>query len=90
MRGVEVVQDLDAAVADADAAVIVTEWEALRDLASPAVRDAMRHPLIVDGRNMLDPEAVRVAGFVYEGIGRAASSLRAMSETDEREPGLLA
>jgi UDPglucose 6-dehydrogenase len=90
MRGVEVLEDLHAALAGADAAVIVTEWDALRDLAAPAVRDAMRHPLIVDGRNMLDPEAVRAAGFAYEGIGRAASSLRAISETDERETGLLA
>jgi hypothetical protein len=30
----------------------------------------MRTPLIVDGRNLLDPQAARVAGFDYEGIGR--------------------
>jgi UDPglucose 6-dehydrogenase len=69
---------------------VVTEWEALRGLATPEVREAMRHPLVIDGRNMLDPEAVRAAGFTYEGIGRAASSLRAVAETDERETGLLA
>ena len=40
-------------------------------LASAEVRDAMRTPLIVDGRNLLDPEAARAAGFEYEGIGRA-------------------
>jgi hypothetical protein len=43
----------------------------------------MRNPLIIDGRNMLDPEAVRAAGFTYEGIGRAASSLRALPEASE-------
>ena len=32
----------------------------------------MRPPVIVDGRNLLDPEAVRTLGFVYEGIGRPA------------------
>ena len=42
-----------------------------RILASEEVREAMRTPLIVDGRNLLDPEAVRAAGFDYEGIGRA-------------------
>ena len=30
----------------------------------------MAHPVLVDGRNLLDPEAARAAGFVYEGIGR--------------------
>ena len=49
--------------AGADAAVIVTEWPELADLASAEVREAMRTPLIVDGRNLLDPEAVRAAGF---------------------------
>jgi UDPglucose 6-dehydrogenase len=61
------------AVADADAAVIVTEWNELKTLASPQVRDAMRNPLIVDGRNLLDPDEVRRAGFVYDGVGRSAA-----------------
>jgi UDPglucose 6-dehydrogenase len=34
----------------------------------------MRHPLIVDGRNFLDPAQVRAAGFAYEGIGRPSAS----------------
>jgi UDPglucose 6-dehydrogenase len=59
------------AVRDADAAVIVTEWKELATLASDEVREAMRNPLIVDGRNLLDPAAVRAAGFEYEGIGRS-------------------
>ena len=76
------------AVTDADAAVIVTEWDALRTLASDEVRDAMRRPVIVDGRNLLDPEAARAAGFTYEGIGRAASPFAELPETEEREPEL--
>ena len=51
--------------------MIVTEWPELEGLASAEVREAMRTPLIVDGRNLLDPVAVRAAGFDYEGIGRA-------------------
>jgi UDPglucose 6-dehydrogenase len=58
------------AVDHADAAVIVTEWPQLADLASDENRDRMARPLIIDGRNMLDPEKVRRAGFAYEGIGR--------------------
>jgi UDPglucose 6-dehydrogenase len=90
LRGVELVERMDEAVKDADAAVIVTEWSELRDLASAERRDAMRTPLIVDGRNMLDPGAARAAGFLYEGIGRPASPLDAVPQTSEREPDLRA
>jgi UDPglucose 6-dehydrogenase len=69
-KGVEIVGSVAEAVRGADAAVIVTEWDDLRSLASADVRDAMANPLIVDGRNLLDPEATRRAGFAYEGIGR--------------------
>jgi UDPglucose 6-dehydrogenase len=62
------------AVTDADAAVIVTEWAALKGLASAEVRQAMRNPLIVDGRNLLDPAETIAAGFAYEGIGRLTPS----------------
>jgi UDPglucose 6-dehydrogenase len=74
-----------AAIEDADAAVIVTEWEVLAELVSEEARSVMRNPLIVDGRNMLDPEAVRAAGFAYEAIGRASSVLEALPETAEPE-----
>jgi len=70
------------AVRGADAAVIVTEWPELTGLVSPAVRAAMRTPLIVDGRNLLDPAAARAAGFVYEGIGRGATPARRASEPE--------
>jgi UDPglucose 6-dehydrogenase len=58
------------AVEGADAAVIVTEWPEFADLDLGEVKGRMAGPVIVDGRNMLDPGAVRAAGFVYEGIGR--------------------
>jgi UDPglucose 6-dehydrogenase len=88
LQGVTFCDSVLEAVADADAAVIVTEWDELRGLASEEVRQAMRRPLIVDGRNLLDPEHARAAGFTYEGIGRAASPLAALPETEEREPEL--
>jgi UDPglucose 6-dehydrogenase len=71
------------AVTGADAAVIVTEWDELRTLASPETRQAMRTPLIIDGRNLLDPDEVRAAGFAYEGIGRPSSPLDLLPETTE-------
>ena len=54
-----------------------------RDAGGP---EAMRTPLIVDGRNLLDPAAARAAGFVYEGIGRAASPSRAAQTPSRPAP----
>jgi UDPglucose 6-dehydrogenase len=55
----------------ADAAVIVTEWPEFAELDwEGEVKQRMREPLIVDGRNFLDREALRSSGFIYEGIGR--------------------
>jgi UDPglucose 6-dehydrogenase len=85
LQGVTFCDSVLDAVAGSDAAVIVTEWDDLKTLASPEVREAMRRPVIIDGRNLLDPEAARAAGFTYEGIGRAASPLAALPETEEPE-----
>jgi len=85
---VDIHEALSGALAGADAAVVVTEWEELQELATPEVRESMRTPLIVDGRNMLDPDAVRSAGFRYEGIGRVSSDLDTLPETEERELSL--
>ena len=70
LPGIELGDTVLDAVRDADAAVIVTEWPELATLATPEVRDAMARPLIIDGRNLLDPVATQAAGFTYEGIGR--------------------
>ena len=58
------------AIRDADAAVIVTEWPEVATLATPEAYAAMRRPIVVDGRNILEPDAMRALGFVYEGVGR--------------------
>jgi UDPglucose 6-dehydrogenase len=70
LRGIDVVDTVAEAVRDADAAVIVTEWPELRSIITPEIRDSMARPVLIDGRNLLDPVAARDAGFVYEGIGR--------------------
>ncbi|MGZ6729462.1 MAG: UDP-glucose dehydrogenase family protein [Gaiellaceae bacterium] len=85
LQGVTFCDSALEAVTGADAAVIVTEWDELRSLASAEARDAMATPVIIDGRNLLDPEETRAAGFTYEGIGRAASPLAALPETEEPE-----
>jgi UDPglucose 6-dehydrogenase len=74
---------LDAATG-ADGVVIVTEWPQIREIDLAELRAAMRTPLLVDGRNFLDPERARSAGLVYEGIGRRPpSSFAALPETSE-------
>ena len=52
--------------------MIVTEWPELRELDWAEAGERMRNRLLVDGRNMLDPDALAAHGFDYEGIGRAA------------------
>jgi UDPglucose 6-dehydrogenase len=54
----------------ADAAVLVTEWREFAELDWAEVARRMARPLIVDGRNFLDPGTLRAAGFDYEGIGK--------------------
>ena len=76
LHGVEQVATVDDAVRGADAAVLVTEWPELADVDWAAVAAGMRTPFFVDGRNMLDPETMRAAGFTYDGIGRAAAAER--------------
>jgi UDPglucose 6-dehydrogenase len=83
LRGVEVRDTPLEAVRNADAAVIVTEWPELRELASAETLDAMRGNLIVDGRNLLDPPEARAAGFVYEGVGRPSSPFAGLPESEE-------
>jgi UDPglucose 6-dehydrogenase len=84
-RGVELAGSVLEAVRGADAAVIVTEWPELKELAREEVRAAMANPLIVDGRNLLDPARVRAAGFAYEGIGRPTAPTDVLPETRERD-----
>jgi UDPglucose 6-dehydrogenase len=70
VSGIDFAQTPLEALAGADAAVLVTEWQELLELDWAAVAEVMEGNLVVDGRNALDPAAVRAAGLVYEGIGR--------------------
>ena len=70
LHGVEIAESALKALDGADAAVVVTEWPELRDLDWADAAARMRTRLIVDGRNLLDPDQLRALGFAYEGIGR--------------------
>jgi UDPglucose 6-dehydrogenase len=88
LPSIAITDNLREALQDADAGVIVTEWKELSILLAPEIKELMRTPLIVDGRNLLDPSEARAAGFVYESIGRASSDLNALPETEEPETQL--
>ncbi len=70
LHGVQLCEEAAQALAGAHAAVVVTEWPAVVDLDWAALRSTMATPLVIDGRNCLDPAAMTAAGFVFEGIGR--------------------
>ena len=60
----------EAAVQDADALVIMTEWRQFKAPDLEALKQALKAPLIFDGRNLYDPQRMRERGFSYHGIGR--------------------
>jgi UDPglucose 6-dehydrogenase len=85
--GIDVADTAADALRGADAAVVVTEWPELRDLPWAELHSTMRNPLVIDGRNHLDAEAMRALGFAYEGMGRVASPFGSLLETHEPKPG---
>ena len=70
MPAVEMMADPYAAIAGADAVVIVTEWDAFRALDLNRVKALAKAPVMVDLRNIYEPEEMRAAGFAYTGVGR--------------------
>ncbi|MGH9901875.1 MAG: UDP-glucose dehydrogenase family protein [Pyrinomonadaceae bacterium] len=73
LHGVIMRASAEDAVRDADAAVLVTEWASIVGLDWEALRPTMRSPVLIDGRNALDPDAMAAAGYTFEGIGRIPS-----------------
>jgi UDPglucose 6-dehydrogenase len=69
-----------------DAAVLVTEWPEFAEFDWAEVARRMASPLLVDGRNFLDPAAVRAAGIIYEAIGRPSAGER-LAVTARGAPG---
>jgi len=53
-----------------DCAVFVTEWPQFKELDFGRVKKLMKHPIIIDGRNMYDPDRMKALGFHYCGVGR--------------------
>jgi UDPglucose 6-dehydrogenase len=73
LAGVELYDDMIAAVAGADAAVIVTEWPQVREFPYAEAGAVMRSAVLVDGRNILNPTEARKQLFIYESVGRPSA-----------------
>ena len=70
LKDVEFLDDPYETIRDCDALIIVTEWDEFRNLDMRAVKVLLKRPIIVDGRNIYDPEDLTELGFKYFGIGR--------------------
>ena len=68
--GISYRRDAYGAARGADALILVTEWNEFRQLDLHRLRQGMRRPFFVDGRNVYDPATMRAHGFEYRGIGR--------------------
>jgi UDPglucose 6-dehydrogenase len=55
---------------DADALLLVAEWNEFKQLNMERVKELMREPVLLDGRNIYDPARIRKLGFTYRGMGR--------------------
>ncbi len=67
------VEDAYAAADDADALVILTDWQEFGTLDLNKLNTALRYPIVIDGRNLFDPQVMSDHGFTYLSIGRPAA-----------------
>ncbi len=70
MPDVEMAANTYAAIKGADAIVLVTEWDAFRAIDLGRVKQLANAPVMIDLRNVYDPDELRAAGFAYSSIGR--------------------
>jgi UDPglucose 6-dehydrogenase len=76
-------EGIEAAAADADALLILTDWKEFAQMDLAKLHTAMRYPIVIDGRNLYDPNEMMERGFTYLSIGRPAA-------TPSREPASVA
>lgn len=70
LERVTLLEDAYQVAEGSDALVIATEWNEFKQLDLARIRDLMRRPVIIDGRNIYEPEQMAELGFVYQGMGR--------------------
>ena len=72
---VQMVDSAYDAARDADALLILTEWEEFGSLDLPRLRGLLKYPIVIDGRNLYDPELMAGQGFTYYSVGRPTAAV---------------
>ncbi|MGC9198078.1 MAG: UDP-glucose dehydrogenase family protein [Acidobacteriaceae bacterium] len=67
-------ESIEAAATDADALLILTDWKEFAQIDLPAMQRLLRYPIVIDGRNLYDPQKMLDAGFTYLSIGRPSAT----------------
>jgi UDPglucose 6-dehydrogenase len=73
-----------------DAIMINTEWNEFKQLDRQRIRDLMSQPVLLDGRNIYDPDEMKALGFHYRGFGRGYDGTRRPETQDEQVVAALA
>jgi UDPglucose 6-dehydrogenase len=75
-KGIRYVDSAYAAAESADALLVLTEWEEFKSVDLARVKELLRYPIVIDGRNLFDPGTMREHGFIYLSVGRPDVSLK--------------
>ena len=73
-QDVNIVDDREATLDQVDALFVVTEWNEFRSPDFTALKAQMKNPVLLDGRNLYDPNFLKELGFAYYAIGRGQSA----------------
>lgn len=69
-KNIEFCSDSYSVAKDCDLLIVITEWNEFRQLNLLKIKNSMTKPILLDGRNIYDPQKLREIGFIYAGIGR--------------------
>ena len=82
MEAVTFCEDAYAVARGVDALVVATEWNEFKSLDMIEVRDSMRRPIVIDGRNIYEPAFMHSLGFTYRGMGRGTGPAPSVLPSD--------
>ena len=83
---IELAESAYDACRDADALLILTEWEEFASLDLQRLRGALKYPIVIDGRNLYDPVVMAANGFTYYSVGRPTVSPELVAPTQPTTP----
>ncbi len=70
LPNVTYVDDMNAVAEGCDALVVATEWDEFKQLDLARAKKGLTHPILFDGRNLLDPAEMKKLGWIYKSVGR--------------------